>query len=98
VNQIIENILRSCILEFKGSWKEFMPLAEFAYNNSYQSSIQMAPYEALYGRKCRTPVCWNEVGERKLLGPDIIQQTEETIRLIRERLQTAQNRQKKLCR
>nr|AAL79340.1 Putative 22 kDa kafirin cluster; Ty3-Gypsy type [Oryza sativa]AAM48279.1 Putative 22 kDa kafirin cluster; Ty3-Gypsy type [Oryza sativa Japonica Group]AAP53268.1 retrotransposon protein, putative, Ty3-gypsy subclass [Oryza sativa Japonica Group] len=94
VNQIIEDMLRSCILEFKGSWEEFMPLAEFAYNNSYQSSIRMAPYEALYGRKCRTPVCWNEVGERKLLGPDIIQQTKETIRLIRKRLQTAQNRQK----
>ncbi len=96
VNQIIDDMLRSCILEFKGSWEEFMPLAEFAYNNSYQSSIQMAPYEALYGRRCRTPVCWNKVGERKLLGPDIIQQTEETIRLIREQLQTAQNRQKKV--
>jgi hypothetical protein len=71
-----------------------MPLAEFAYNNSYQSSIQMAPYEALYGRRCRAPLCWDEVGERKILGPDIIQETEEKVRLIRERLRSAQSRQK----
>ncbi|XP_037474324.1 uncharacterized protein LOC119350746 [Triticum dicoccoides] len=77
VNQIVEDMLRSCILEFKGAWDEYMPLAEFAYNNSYQSSIQMAPYEALYGRRCRAPIYWDEVGERKFLGPDIIQETEE---------------------
>ena len=52
---------------------------EFAYNNSYQSSIQMAPYEALYGRRCRSPICWDEVGERRMLGPEIIQETEENI-------------------
>ncbi|XP_037446316.1 uncharacterized protein LOC119316015 [Triticum dicoccoides] len=94
VNQIVEDMLRSCILEFKGAWDEYMPLAEFAYNNSYQSSIQMAPYEALYGRRCRAPIYWDEVGERKFLGPDIIQETEEKVRLIRERLRTAQSRQK----
>ena len=94
VNQIVQDMLRSCILEFKGAWDEYMPLAEFAYNKSYQSSIQMAPYEALYGRRCRAPIYWDEVGERKFLGPDIIQETEEKVRLIRERLRTAQSRQK----
>jgi hypothetical protein len=93
VNQILEDMLRSCALEFQGAWDDYLPLAEFAYNNSYQSSIKMAPYEALYGRKCRTPICWDEVGERKMLGPEIIQDTEEKIRIIRERLQTAQSRQ-----
>ena len=57
------------MLKFKGSWDRHLPLMEFSYNNSYQSSIEMAPYEALYGKKCRTPLCWDEVGERKLLGP-----------------------------
>ena len=57
------------MLEFKGSWDRYLPLMEFAYNNSYQLSIEMVPYEALYGRTCRTPLCWDEVGERKLLSP-----------------------------
>ena len=57
----------------------FIFLLEFAYNNNYQSSIQMAPYEALYGRRCRSPICWDEVGERRMLGPEIIQETEEKI-------------------
>ena len=67
---------------------------EFAYNNSYQATIQMSPYEALYGRRCRTPMCWDEVGERKLLGPEYVQMTTDKIQLIRERLKTAQSRQK----
>ena len=67
---------------------------EFAYNNSYHSSIEMTPYEALYGRKCRSPLCWEEVGERKLLGPEIIQMTSKKINLIRKRLQTTQSQQK----
>ena len=67
---------------------------EFAYNNSYHSSIEMAPYEALYGRKSKAPLCWEEVGERKLLGPEISQMTSKKINLIRERLQIAQSRQK----
>ena len=65
---------------------------EFAYNNSYQASIGMAPYEALYGRKCRTPVCWDEVGERKLVGPEIVQVTSDKIKVIRDRLKIAQDR------
>ena len=67
---------------------------EFAYNNSYQASIGMAPYEALYGRRCRSPICWDEVGERKILGPEIVLKTCEKIELIRERLRVAQSRQK----
>ena len=62
-------------MEFRGSWDTHLLLMEFAYNNSYRASIGMAPYEALYGRKCRTPVCWDEVGERKLVGPKTIQVT-----------------------
>ena len=82
------------MLEFKGSWDRHLPLMEFAYNNSYQSSIEMAPYEALYGRKCRTPLCWDKVGERKLLGPEIVQVTTDNVKVIRDRLKIAQDRQK----
>ncbi|KAA3469875.1 Retrotransposable element Tf2 [Gossypium australe] len=67
---------------------------EFAYKNSYQSSIQMAPYEALYGRRCRTPSCWTELGERRLLGPELIFETEEKVKLIQGRLKEASDRQK----
>ena len=90
-------MLRACILDFQVTWDEYLSLIEFAYNNSYHSSIGMAPYEALYGRKCRSPVHWDEVGERKLLGPELIQQTAEAvskIRKIRQRLYIAQSRQK----
>ncbi|KAJ8770467.1 hypothetical protein K2173_017958 [Erythroxylum novogranatense] len=70
----LEGMLRACVMDFKGAWDEHLPLVEFAYNNSYHSSIQMAPYEALYGRRCTTPICWDE-GERKLVGPELIQLT-----------------------
>ena len=70
--QILEDMLRACLLDFKGSWDNHLHLVEFSYNNNYQASIQMAPYEALYGKKCRSPVCWDDIGERKLLGPDLI--------------------------
>ncbi|KAL0553650.1 hypothetical protein IC582_007550 [Cucumis melo] len=92
--QTLEDMLRACVLQFKGSWDTHLPLMEFAYNNNYQSSIGMAPYEALYGRPCRTPVCWNEVGERKLVGPELVQITTNNIKLIRENLRKAQDRQK----
>lgn len=92
--QTLEDMLRACVLDFKGNWDEHLPLVEFAYNNSYHSSIRMAPYEALYGRKCRSPVCWTELGERSLYGPDIVDQTSEQIRVIRQRLLAAQSRQK----
>ena len=89
--QTLEDMLRACVLEFKGSEDRHLPLMEFAYNNSYQSSIEMEPYKALYGRKCRTPLCWNEVGERKLLGPEIVQVMTDNVKVIRDRLNIAQD-------
>ena len=79
---------------FRGNCDDHLPLIEFAYNNSYHSSIQMAPYEALYGRKCRSPIGWFEVGETKLIGPDLVQQAMEKVKLIRDLLLTAHSRQK----
>ncbi|WJX89049.1 hypothetical protein P8452_71073 [Trifolium repens] len=73
--QTLEDMLRACVLEDGGSWSNHLHLIEFAYNNSYHASIGMAPYEALYGRKCRTSLCWTEVGDRSFLGPDIVQET-----------------------
>src|SRR4051812_20302650 len=93
-NQIVEDMLRACALDFGGSWDEQLPLAEFSYNNSYQSSIRMAPFEALYGRKCRSPICWNEVGENKEFEPDFIKEQQNLINIIRDRLKIAQSRQK----
>lgn len=92
--QILEDMLRACVLDFQGSWEDHLSLAEFAYNNSYQSSIGMAPFEALYGRACRSPVCWADVGETTPLGPDLVQETTKNVALIRQRLMTAQSRQK----
>ena len=92
--QTLEDMLRACIIDFKGSWDDHLPLIEFAYNNSYHSSIQIAPYKALYGRKCRSPIGWFDVGETKLIGPDVIQQAVDKVKLIQERLLAAQSRQK----
>ena len=94
VNQILEDMLRACALDYGSSWDDNLPYAEFSYNNSYQASLQMAPFEALYGRKCRTPLMWNGVGDRKLFGPDLIRDSEEKVKLIRDRLKVAQSRQK----
>ena len=90
--QVLEDMLRACVLDHKGNWEEHLPLVEFAYNNSYQASIQMAPYEALHGRPCRSPICWTEVGESSIT--DLIRDTSEKVSLIRQRLLTAQSRQK----
>ena len=87
-------MLRACVLEFGGSWEERLGLIEFSYNNSYHASIQMAPFEALYGRKCRSPICWDDAAEATVLGPQMVQDMIEHIRLIRERMKTAQDRQK----
>ncbi|KAL4018231.1 hypothetical protein IC575_021821 [Cucumis melo] len=87
-------MLKACVLPFKGNWDTHLSLMEFAYNNIYQLSIGMAPFEALYGRPCRTPVCWNEVGERKLVGPELVQVMSDNIKLIRENLKIAQDRMK----
>ena len=91
---MLEDMLRACVLDHKGSWEEHFPLVEFAYNNSYQASIQMTPYEALYGRPCRSPICWTEVGESFIIGPDLIRDTSEKVSIIRQRLITAQSWQK----
>ena len=87
----LEDMLRACILYLKGSWEKHLPFMEFAFNNSYQASIQMAPYEALYGRPCRSLVCWTEVGERYAIGPDLVKDTSKKVDLIRKRLLTAQS-------
>ena len=87
-------MIRACVLDFKGSWVKYLPMVEFAYNNSYQASIGMAPYDALYGRKCRTPICWDEVGERKLSSEKLIKVTTKKIQVLRERLKVAQDQQK----
>ena len=81
--QVLEDMLRACVLDHKGSWEEHLPLVEFACNNSYQTSIQMALYEALYGRPCRLLICWTEVGESSITGLDLIRDTSEKVRLIR---------------
>ena len=93
--QTLEDMLRVCAIDFKGSWDDHLPLIEFSYNNSFHASIGMPPYEALYGRRCRSPLYWDEVGERKMLGPEVVQRTKDIVDLIRGRLVAAQDRQKK---
>ena len=87
-------MLWACFLDLKGSWEEHLPLVDFAYNNSYQASIQTAPYEALYGRPCRSSVFWKEVGERPSMRPDLDRDTSENVDLIQKCLLTAQSGQK----
>ena len=87
-------MFRACILDFKESWVKYLSLAKFAYNNSYQASIGMAPFEALYGRRCRTPICWDEVGERKINDVKLVEISSKKIHIVRERLKVAQDRQK----
>ncbi|GJU89212.1 putative reverse transcriptase domain-containing protein [Tanacetum coccineum] len=82
-------MLRSCVIDFESSWDRHLPLVEFSYNNSYHASIKAAPYEALYGRKCRSPVCWSEVGDSQLTGPELIRDTTEKIVQIKNRLLAA---------
>ncbi|XP_074346826.1 uncharacterized protein LOC141685630 [Apium graveolens] len=93
--QTIEDMLRSCAIDFAGSWDDHLPLIEFSYNNSYHSSIGMPPYEALYGRKCRSPTSWDEVGEGRILGSELVQQLHDSVKLIQKRLLAAQDRQRK---
>lgn len=90
--QTLEDMLRAYVLEDGGSWNHHLPLIEFSYNNSYHSSIGMAPYEALYGRKCKTPLCWAEVGDKSIIGPEIIQDTTLKIKSIQEKMRIAQSR------
>ncbi|KAJ0627218.1 putative nucleotidyltransferase, Ribonuclease H [Helianthus annuus] len=92
--QTLEDMLRACALEWTGNWDEYLCLVEFAYNNSWQASIGMAPFELLYGRKCRAPICWEEVGEKIIEGPELVQVTNEKVAIAREKLKEAQSRQK----
>nr|XP_027090339.1 uncharacterized protein LOC113711372 [Coffea arabica] len=95
--QTLEKMLRSCVLDLGGSWSRYLIMIEFAYNNSYHSSIRMAPYEAFYGRKCRSPIFWDEVGERKVLDATAvpwIEEAMEKVKIIRQRILTAQSQQK----
>ena len=94
VNQVLEDMLRACVLSSKSSWESWLPLAKFAYNNSYQESIKMAPFEALYGQKCRTPLNWIEPGERRYYGIDFVEEAEEKVRIIQQNMKAAQSRQK----
>ncbi|GMI64934.1 hypothetical protein HRI_000162700 [Hibiscus trionum] len=87
-------MLRCCVIDFQGSWEKHLPLVEFAYNNSYQASIQMASYEVLYGRRCRTPICWAETGQRLLPMPDLLKGTTEKVKFICDSLKAAFDRQK----
>ncbi|GKA79375.1 putative reverse transcriptase domain-containing protein [Tanacetum coccineum] len=92
--QTLKDMLRACAIDFGKGWVNHLPLVEFSYNNSYHASIKAAPFEALYGRKCRSPVCWTEVGEAQILGPELIQETTEKIVQIKQRMQAARDRQK----
>ena len=92
VNQIVEDMLHACVLDYPQKWDECLPLAEFSYNNSYQESIKMAPFEVLYGRRCCTPLNWSESEERTIFGPDMVQEAEKQVCLIQENLKIAQSR------
>ncbi|GJX42949.1 putative reverse transcriptase domain, ribonuclease H-like domain, aspartic peptidase domain protein [Tanacetum coccineum] len=90
----LEDMLHACEIEFGKGWVNHFPLVEFSYNNSYHASIKAAPFEALYGRKCRSPICWAEVREVQLTGSEIVQETTEKIIQIKQRMQDARDRQK----
>nr|GFC03392.1 putative reverse transcriptase domain-containing protein [Tanacetum cinerariifolium] len=92
--QTLEDMLRACAIDFGKGWVNHLPLVEFSYNNSYHATIKVAPFEALYGRKYRSPVCWTEVREAQILGPELIQETTEKIVQIKQRIQAARDRQK----
>ncbi|GJR66801.1 putative reverse transcriptase domain-containing protein [Tanacetum coccineum] len=92
--QTLKDMLRACVIDFGGSWDVHLPLAEFSYNNSYHSSIRCDPFEALYGRKCRLPILWVEIGENMLIGPKLMQETTDKVVLIKENLKVARDHQK----
>ncbi|WVZ57855.1 hypothetical protein U9M48_008191 [Paspalum notatum var. saurae] len=94
VNQLLEDLLRACVLTYGPNWEDSLPFAEFSYNNSYQASIEMSPFQALYGRQCRTPLMWEEAGERQFFGPAMFEEAAENVAKVRENLRIAQSRQK----
>jgi transposase InsO family protein len=94
INKILEDMLRACVIQYDKNWDKCLALAEFSYNNSYQSSLKMAPFEALYSRRCRTPLRWSQTGERKIFGPNLVTDAEEKVKIIQSTLKAAQSRQK----
>jgi hypothetical protein len=94
VNKVLEDLLRACVLTFDRNWESSLPYAEFSYNNSYQASIKMSPFEALYGRKCQAPLMWSNIGEKTLEGPAFVKEAEQKVAMIHKRLLEAQSRQK----
>jgi hypothetical protein len=94
VNQILEDMLRDCALKYGRSWNKSLPYVEFSYNNNNQESLKMAPFEMLYGRRCRTPLFWSETEKRKVFGPNILQEVEKQVCMVRENLWVAQSGQK----
>ena len=91
VNQILEDMLRASAQDYGSSWDDNFPYVEFSYNNYYHASLKMAPFESLYERRCRTLLLWDEVGDRQLFGPDLIKESEQKVKLIRDRLKVAQS-------
>ena len=96
LNQVLEDMIRACVLLSKGSWESWLPLAKFSYNNSYQESIKMAPFEALYGRRCRTPLNWVEPGERRYYGIDFVNEAEKKVQIIQQHICKRHNRDKRV--
>ncbi|KAI3821490.1 hypothetical protein L1987_09058 [Smallanthus sonchifolius] len=96
--QTLEDMRRACVIDFGGNWDSHLSLIEFSYNNSYHTSINMAPFEALYGRKCRSPICWNEIGEAQITGPELIQETSDKTIQIRDKYSSSKESAKELCR
>ncbi|GJV27192.1 putative reverse transcriptase domain-containing protein [Tanacetum coccineum] len=92
--QTLEDMLRACVIDFRNGWERHLPLIEFSYNNRYHASIKAAPFEVLYSRKCRSPICWAKVEEAQLTGPELIHETTEKIVQIKQRIQAARDRQK----
>ena len=92
--QILEGMIWACVIKLKGSWEDYLYLAAFSYNNSYQANIKMTPFKALHDRKCKFLLCWEEVGGRRHLGPKIIVQIVNKVKIIREHLRAAPSRQK----
>jgi hypothetical protein len=93
VNQILKDMLRACVLEHQGSWNQNIPWVEFSYNNSYQESLKMTPFEVLYGCRCRTPLNWIEPGEKVIFGPGLVEEAESIVRRIQENLKATKSRQ-----
>nr|GFC75687.1 putative reverse transcriptase domain-containing protein [Tanacetum cinerariifolium] len=92
--QTLEDMLRACAIDFRKGWVNHLVLVKFSYNNSYQASTKVAPFEALYSQKCCSPVCWTKVGEAQIFGPKLIQETTEKIIQIKQKIQAARDRQK----